>query len=203
MRIKHSCHSVYARGHLFYEINVLLVYGCLNTSGTRDRQQPSTTMNPPPAVTKALSAAKASITTAAEGIERLPQTIANQIRPTHPQVAACVEAIIVDSPLTLCFVFTCVCVHATDVLLVGALTRAFFAVPPWWSFACFNPLSYWRLLSHVLGHASWSHLHGNVSACPCVHPAVISASTEPPGPIAVRVPAPTLAGGAPRSPVPI
>jgi membrane associated rhomboid family serine protease len=44
-------------------------------------------------------------------------------------------------------------------LTLGNLTGGFFMVYPHMEFA--NPLSYWRLVSHIAGHQSWAHLMGN------------------------------------------
>jgi membrane associated rhomboid family serine protease len=40
-------------------------------------------------------------------------------------------------------------------------TYRFFTTPP--EFSLTAPLDYWRLVSHVLGHASWDHLVGNLA----------------------------------------
>eukprot|EP00947_MAST-08B_sp_MAST-8B-sp1_P001232 g1232.t1 len=110
------------------------------------------------------AALKAKVEAAEDEIERLPQRLSKLIRPHSEAAADVVGAIIVDSPLTLLFAATCFLVHLVNVLGGGdgSFSRTFFAVTPWWGFSFVNPLSYWRLVSHVLGHGSWGHLHGNM-----------------------------------------
>lgn len=107
---------------------------------------------------------KAVVETAEQRMEQLPRILASRIRPHMPMVADAVGALIVDAPITLIFSLACVLVHTLDTILVGQhFAPTFFAVPPFRLFSFTNPLSYFRLFSHVLGHGSWSHLHGNAS----------------------------------------
>ena len=115
---------------------------------------------------------KAKVTAAESQIEGIPTKLAKLIRPHSPRAAAVVEAIIIDSPLTLCFTLGCVLVHVVNVGTPGLkFSEKFFAVPPLRLFSFLNPLDYWRLFSHVLGHGSWQHLHGNMVNALLVAPA--------------------------------
>jgi membrane associated rhomboid family serine protease len=116
------------------------------------------------ATAAANAAAKAGVQAAADEIERLPSQLAAKLRPYSPTAAYVVAAIDIDAPLTFVLAFSCVLVHTLNWVLGGDgwLSRTLFAVPPMSMFSFFNPLSYWRLFSHVLGHGSWTHLHGNL-----------------------------------------
>jgi membrane associated rhomboid family serine protease len=61
----------------------------------------------------------------------------------------------------LCFALTCVLVHTADSVF-GGVAVSMFAIGPLSMFSLLSPLSYWRLLSHMLGHTSWAHLNGNM-----------------------------------------
>jgi len=66
-----------------------------------------------------------------------------------------------NAPVTLTFALISAAVLALDMPLGGFLTRTFFTVYP--DFHITNPLSWLRLVTHVIGHANWSHLIGNFS----------------------------------------
>jgi membrane associated rhomboid family serine protease len=66
-----------------------------------------------------------------------------------------------NSPVILSFALVCVGILSIDSLFQGKLIASFFTVYPSFSFS--NPLSWFRLVSHVLGHGGWPHLMGNLS----------------------------------------
>ena len=65
-----------------------------------------------------------------------------------------------NSPVILTFSLAAVVIHFMNMILPN-FTYHFFAVRP--DMALFDPLDYFRLLSHVLGHGSWGHLLGNIT----------------------------------------
>lgn len=64
-----------------------------------------------------------------------------------------------NSPVILTYAILCTGIMFLNDLTGGGLSSKFFAVYPTMNFA--SPLAYWQLLSHVVGHQSWSHLMGN------------------------------------------
>jgi membrane associated rhomboid family serine protease len=64
-----------------------------------------------------------------------------------------------NSPVTLTFALISVGVLLADQLTHGAVSERFFMVYP--RFNLVSPLSYFRLVSHIFGHANWAHLIGN------------------------------------------
>ena len=66
-----------------------------------------------------------------------------------------------NSPVTLPFALAAVAVHLLSSTLIEGLNAGLFAVGPTMSLV--NPLDYWRLLSHVLGHAGFEHLFVNLT----------------------------------------
>ena len=65
-----------------------------------------------------------------------------------------------NAPAVLTFAALCVIATTLGVMSGGALTGAFFAT---YRSSLLNPLTYLRLFTHVLGHASWEHLVGNMA----------------------------------------
>ncbi len=65
-----------------------------------------------------------------------------------------------NSPAVLTFALLCTGITLADYTLPG-FSEAFFSVSPYMSWA--NPLSYFRLFSHVFGHAGWGHLFSNLT----------------------------------------
>ena len=65
-----------------------------------------------------------------------------------------------NSPVILTFTFLCFAVLVLDTFTAGWVTSSFFSVYRS-SFA--NPLTYLRMFTHVLGHADWNHLFGNIT----------------------------------------
>ena len=97
-----------------------------------------------------------------EEIEHIPNVIGRMLRPHSPFLANVVEAIHIDSPFTIMFIFTCFMVHLINTMIPGDISSTYFAVPPFAFFYFTSPVSWWTLFSHTLGHGSWSHLNGNV-----------------------------------------
>ena len=64
-----------------------------------------------------------------------------------------------NAPVILSFTFATVAVELIDNLLWAGITFQYFALIPGMSFH--DIMTYIRLFTHVLGHASWTHLLGN------------------------------------------
>ena len=64
-----------------------------------------------------------------------------------------------NAPATLSFVGLCVAVQLLSLLTGGRSTRAVFSV---YRASLLDPLTYVRCVAHVLGHAGWDHLLGNM-----------------------------------------
>ena len=64
-----------------------------------------------------------------------------------------------NSPVVLTFALLCLVVLVLDKIFVGNVTRTFFSV---YRSSLLNPLTYFRLFSHVLGHSSWQHFFNNM-----------------------------------------
>jgi rhomboid protease GluP len=64
-----------------------------------------------------------------------------------------------NAPVTLSFSLLSALVLLLDQVTGGWLIRGFFTIAP--GFAAGSPLSWLRLFTHVIGHASWAHLLGN------------------------------------------
>lgn len=64
-----------------------------------------------------------------------------------------------NSPVVLGFTIACFAVMALDEATGGASTRTLFCV---YRSSLLNPLTYLRFFGHVLGHAGWEHLMGNI-----------------------------------------
>ena len=67
-----------------------------------------------------------------------------------------------NSPVVLTYTFICVIVLAISEYFLGDTFRSFFTVYGEFG-SIYNPLSYFRLISHAAGHANWPHLVGNFS----------------------------------------
>lgn len=66
----------------------------------------------------------------------------------------------INAPVVIGFAAICVIVQVASTLTGGASTRAFFTFypGPW-----YDPLTYFRHVSHIFGHSGWDHLIGNIS----------------------------------------
>lgn len=73
-----------------------------------------------------------------------------------------------NSPVILTFALLACVIMAADNLLGGWLTPTFFATHP--GFHLKDPLFYFGLISHVLGHRDWAHLTANFSVILLVGP---------------------------------
>lgn len=76
------------------------------------------------------------------------------------QTAAHRWHITLNAPVVLGFVALCVCATALDSLTGGMANALVFST---YRSSLLNPLTYVRLFTHVLGHAGWEHLVGNMS----------------------------------------
>ncbi len=66
-----------------------------------------------------------------------------------------------NSPVILTLTFLSAGVLIIDTLLGIPLTGAFFTAAPKGYFSPVSPVSYFRLFSHIIGHAGWQHLMAN------------------------------------------
>ena len=64
-----------------------------------------------------------------------------------------------NSPVILGFTILCFAVLALDQVTMGNSTRTFFSV---YRSSLLSPFTYIRFFGHVLGHANWEHLIGNM-----------------------------------------
>ncbi|MGA1414209.1 MAG: rhomboid family intramembrane serine protease, partial [Candidatus Kapaibacteriota bacterium] len=65
-----------------------------------------------------------------------------------------------NSPVILTFSLIAFAVMILSTMTGGMSTTALFTA---WPSGIFNPLSYLRMFTHVLGHVSWEHLFGNLT----------------------------------------
>jgi membrane associated rhomboid family serine protease len=68
-----------------------------------------------------------------------------------------------NAPTTLTYAFFCTFVLLVDQFVFHGLTRAFFTVPNALAFDLLKPVNYFRLFSHIAGHADWNHLLTNMA----------------------------------------
>jgi membrane associated rhomboid family serine protease len=66
-----------------------------------------------------------------------------------------------NSPVVLTFAIATIAIYLLSVFAYPDLTAKFFAIQPTFSFL--NPVDYFRLFSHVMGHASLDHLLNNLT----------------------------------------
>jgi len=64
-----------------------------------------------------------------------------------------------NAPVILTFSLLALAIHIAN-LFIPSFTVHYFLVLP--AMDLFNPLDYFRLVSHILGHASWNHLFSNL-----------------------------------------
>ena len=64
-----------------------------------------------------------------------------------------------NSPVILGFTFACFAVMILSAVTGGASNRALFSV---YASSLTDPLTYFRLFGHVLGHGGWDHFMGNI-----------------------------------------
>lgn len=68
-----------------------------------------------------------------------------------------------NAPVTLTFAFFCIGILTLKTLFFPYLVEDFFTVPSHASFVPTQVTSYFFLFSHILGHADWNHLLGNLA----------------------------------------
>jgi membrane associated rhomboid family serine protease len=68
-----------------------------------------------------------------------------------------------NAPTTLTFAFLAAAILLISELTGGGLVNSWFSVPGRGGFNAASVPDYLRLLTHVLGHADWAHLFGNLS----------------------------------------
>ena len=66
-----------------------------------------------------------------------------------------------NAPVVLTFAVLALAVHGIDVMSGGRVVPAYFAAVPHFYYR--SPVSWFRLVSHVLGHRDWTHLVSNFS----------------------------------------
>jgi len=68
-----------------------------------------------------------------------------------------------NAPVTLTFSLIATLILVADSFTSGAISGFLFVVPGNTAFSLLDPFSYIRIWSHVLGHANWDHLLGNLA----------------------------------------
>ncbi|MGB1206334.1 MAG: rhomboid family intramembrane serine protease [Chitinophagales bacterium] len=66
-----------------------------------------------------------------------------------------------NSPVILTFALLCTAIMIINNSYIDGIMYALFSVVPDMNYA--NPVSYFRLASHVIGHGGWEHLVGNLT----------------------------------------
>ncbi len=64
-----------------------------------------------------------------------------------------------NSPVVLTFTFVCIAAQLLNILTRGGSNDLLFSV---YGSSLLNPLTYLRLVLHVIGHADWEHLFSNM-----------------------------------------
>lgn len=64
-----------------------------------------------------------------------------------------------NAPVILGFTILCFVVLILDIVTNGSTTNSFFSV---YRSSLANPITYIRFFGHVIGHAGWEHLMGNI-----------------------------------------
>lgn len=75
-----------------------------------------------------------------------------------------------NSPVILSFTLLCTAVQTVNMLTGSMISSYFFALDGHTSL--FDPLDYFRLFSHIIGHGNWAHLIGNFSFILLIGPMV-------------------------------
>ncbi|MBN1647667.1 MAG: rhomboid family intramembrane serine protease [Spirochaetales bacterium] len=68
-----------------------------------------------------------------------------------------------NAPVTLTFALFSALILLLDTLLKTNLIESFFSTPPHGVFSFSHVQDYFRLFTHIFGHANWMHLLGNFS----------------------------------------
>ncbi len=66
-----------------------------------------------------------------------------------------------NAPVVLTFSLAAILIHLISIYIMPKFTAYYFVVRP--GMNPFDPLDYFRLFSHVLGHSSWQHLFSNLT----------------------------------------
>merc|ERR1712196_222496 len=103
--------------------------------------------------------AKLGLDSAKHGANQWWDKMCNRVELRSPAAAKMMRRLIVDSPVVLSFALVCVALHVLNPLVNSV---GLFACPPWAQFYVASPLSYIRLVTHVLGHSGTDHLKGNL-----------------------------------------
>ena len=64
-----------------------------------------------------------------------------------------------NSPVVLCFTAVCAIALVLGYATAGASTNALFSV---YHSSLLSPMTWWRFVGHVFGHAGWQHFIGNI-----------------------------------------
>ena len=64
-----------------------------------------------------------------------------------------------NSPVILTYFFICLIILLIDKLCKGKFSATFFTT--YKNDSLLNPLTYFKLISHSLGHTDWDHLYSN------------------------------------------
>ncbi|CAE8726552.1 unnamed protein product [Polarella glacialis] len=81
------------------------------------------------------------------------------------------QKVTMDAPVVLSLCGACVAVHLVTVLIWPSLTQDYFQLWPWAYSSPGRVMFYVRMVTQVLGHASWEHLSGNLTLLILVGPA--------------------------------
>jgi membrane associated rhomboid family serine protease len=90
-----------------------------------------------------------------------PATSNQQPASTISIMISIINRIHYNSPVILTFSLLALAVHLINAFLISQFTYDFFLVRS--SMSLLNPLDYFRLVSHVLGHSGWRHLFSNLT----------------------------------------
>ncbi len=66
-----------------------------------------------------------------------------------------------NSPVVLTYALLCTAITIVDQTTIQGFAEGLFSVSPYMDWT--NPISYFRLFSHTLGHAGWGHLFNNLT----------------------------------------
>mmetsp|Transcript_136659 Transcript_136659/g.262614 ORF Transcript_136659/g.262614 Transcript_136659/m.262614 type:complete len:264 (+) Transcript_136659:66-857(+) len=75
-----------------------------------------------------------------------------------------------DAPVVLGFSAACIAIQAVTSYVWNEFTQTYFSLWPWAYTSFWQPLTYFRVFSQVLGHGGWDHLNGNLTIIILVGP---------------------------------
>ena len=73
-----------------------------------------------------------------------------------------------NSPVILTYTAIAFVVFLIDAYLVTDFSKKYFSITPTFSFS--NPMDYFRMISHTMGHAGWQHFFGNIMLIAVIGP---------------------------------